>query len=144
GESKLAKQINETDLQAAMADMRMSSYHGFVILFSSSIPKSLRNTNITFFMPNDQELSSAASSPRIHPQPFDTTALNFGHLLHFANGSLVPSGTPSKIISVTHSRRSGLFLNNAKIVTPYVSNSSTIRCHGISTTMAFRTLCSFQ
>ncbi|KAH0983968.1 hypothetical protein GBA52_011145 [Prunus armeniaca] len=99
-------------------------------------------------MPNGQELSGAAVTPH-HLQEFILshsipTALNFGHLLHFPNGSLVPSSTPSKIISVTHSRRSGLFLNNAKIVTPNVCNSSTIRRHGISTTMAFRTLCSFQ
>ncbi|CAB4274484.1 unnamed protein product [Prunus armeniaca] len=77
-------------------------------------------------MPNGQELSGAAVTPH-HLQEFILshsipTALNFGHLLHFPNGSLVPSSTPSKIISVTHSRRSGLFLNNAKIVTPNVLN----------------------
>ncbi|CAL9013577.1 unnamed protein product, partial [Prunus brigantina] len=122
--SKPAKQVNE-------ADMRTRSYHGFVILLqfvhSSSIPELLRNTDITFFMPNDQELSAAAVTPHhLQLQEFILshsipTALNFGHLLHFPNGSLVPSSTPSKTISVTHSRRSGLFLNNAKIVTPQMS-----------------------
>lgn len=73
GESKPAKQVNETDLQAAMADMRTRSYHGFVILLQfvhiSSIPELLRNTDITFFMPNDQELSGAAVTPH-HLQEF--------------------------------------------------------------------------
>ncbi|XP_062009289.1 uncharacterized protein LOC133725902 [Rosa rugosa] len=144
GDSKPANPINQSHLQSAMADMRKGSYHGFVLLLkivNNSIPDSLRNSDITFFMPNDEELSEATITSDHLPEFIFShsmpTALHLTHLLHLPNGTLVPSNIPSKIINVTNSKRSGLFVNNAKIVTPDVCGSSTIRCHGISTTMRF-------
>ncbi|XP_050379888.1 uncharacterized protein LOC126797278 [Argentina anserina] len=125
-----------------MADMRKGSYHGFVLLLrivNTSIPDTLMNSDITFFMPNDEELSEAAiTSGHIpefifsHSMP---TALHLNHFVDLPNGTLVPSNIPTKIISISNSKRSGLFVNNARIVTPDVCTSSTIRCHGISTAM---------
>lgn len=135
--------INQTDLQIAMDDMRTSSYNGFVILLKiiSASPESLQNGEITFLMPTDEELSKASLRPDglqelilSHSIP---SALLISHLLHFPNGSLVPSSVPNRMLRITRSKKSGLFLNNARIVTPNVCLNSLIRCHGISTTMAF-------
>lgn len=138
-----AMAINQTDLQAAMDDMRLKSYHGFVILLKilNSSHKTLQNSDITFFMPTDQELSQVAISPdRLedfvlsHSIP---TALLLNNLLHFPNGSLVPSSIPNRMISITNCRKMGVCVNNARIVTPNVCLSSSIRCHGISTTITY-------
>ncbi|XP_022989473.1 uncharacterized protein LOC111486521 [Cucurbita maxima] len=138
-----ATTFNQTDLRAAMDDMRMKSYHGFVILLKilNSSHKNLLNSDITFFMPADQELSRAAISPdRIeefvlsHSIP---TRLVLNNLLHFPNGSLVPSSIPNRMISITNCRKMGVCMNNAQIVTPNVCLNSAIRCHGISTTIAY-------
>ncbi|KAM1657421.1 hypothetical protein TB2_045683 [Malus domestica] len=127
-----------------MADMRTRSYHGFFILLkfvNNSIPDSLQNSGITFLMPNDHEISEAAVTPdQIHEFILSHSIPTVLDLLRFPNGTLAPSNIPSKIITVTKSKRSSLFLNNAKIVTPNVCVSSTIRCHGISTTMTFNDL----
>ncbi|KAK9924375.1 hypothetical protein M0R45_032745 [Rubus argutus] len=129
-----------------MAHMRTRSYHGFVLLLktiNSSIHDSVGNSDITFFMPSDEELSEAAVTsdclllPEFilsHSMP---SALHRCQLLHLPNGTLVPSNITRKIISISKSRRSGLWVNNAKIATPDVCVRSTIRCHGISTTMTF-------
>ncbi|KAF7827363.1 fasciclin-like arabinogalactan protein 19 [Senna tora] len=143
GESQLTNALNQTDLQAAMADMRARSYHGFVILLKilNSMPNSLQKTDLTFFMPNDDKLSQSSITPdRIqnfilsHSIP---TSLILNQLLHFPNGSLVPSGVPNRMISITNTRRSGMLLNNARIVAPNVCLSSSIKCHGISAAIEF-------
>lgn len=135
--------INQTDLQAAMADMRARSYHGFVILLKilNSIPDSLQNTDLTFLMPNDEELSQFSITPD-HLQDFILshsipTPLLLNQLQHFPNGSLIPSSIPNRMISITNSRRSGMFVNNARVVVPNVCLSSSIRCHGISAALEF-------
>ncbi|KAL6140259.1 hypothetical protein ACLB2K_058559 [Fragaria x ananassa] len=64
GDSKHVTPINQSHLQAAMADMRTGSYHRFVLLLkivNSSIPDSLWNSDITFFMPNDEEFQTLPS-----------------------------------------------------------------------------------
>ncbi|KAJ7960273.1 FAS1 domain-containing protein [Quillaja saponaria] len=143
GESQHVNSINQTDLQAAMSDMRTRSYHGFVILLKilNSMPESLRDTDITFFMPNDEDLSAVAVTPD-HLQDFILshsipTPLMLNHLLHFPNGTLVPSGIPSRMISITNNGKPAMFLNNARIDTPNVCISSLIRCHGISAALKF-------
>ncbi|WCJ37407.1 Fasciclin-like arabinogalactan family protein [Euphorbia peplus] len=142
-ESQTAYPMNQTDLQIAMDDMRSSSYNGFVILLKliSASANSLQNGEITFLMPTDQELAKAALRPDSlrelvlsHSIP---SALLISHLLHFPNGSLVPSSIPNRMLRITRSKKSGLFLNNARILTPNVCLNSLIRCHGISTTMTF-------
>ncbi|KAJ7964719.1 FAS1 domain-containing protein [Quillaja saponaria] len=141
GESQHVNPVNQTDLLAAMADMRNQSYHGFVILLKilDSIPNSLRDTDVTFLMPNDEDLSAIAVNPNrdfilSHSIP---TPLLLNHLLHFPNGTLVPSSIPSRMISITNNGETGLFVNNARIVTPNVCTSSFIRCHGISAAIDF-------
>ncbi|XP_028803126.1 fasciclin-like arabinogalactan protein 19 [Neltuma alba] len=143
GQSQSTSGINQTDLQAAMADMRARSYHGFVILLKilNSMPNSLQTSDLTFLMPNDEELSQFSITPD-HLQDFILshsipTPLVINQLLRFPNGSLVPSSVPNRMISITNSRRSGMFLNNARIITPNVCISSSIRCHGISAALEF-------
>lgn len=135
--------FNQTDLQTAMSDMRSRSYYGFVILLKifNSLPNSLQNNDLTFLMPNDEDLSHFSITPNelhdfllSHSIP---TPLLLNHLMHFPNGSVVPSGLPSKVISITNSGRAGLFVNNARIVTPNVCQNSQIRCHGISAALTF-------
>ncbi|MED6114431.1 hypothetical protein PIB30_080161 [Stylosanthes scabra] len=126
-----------------MSDMRSKSYYGFVILLKilNSQPNSLQNNDLTFLMPSDEELSQYSITPnQIHDFIFShsiPTSLVLNHLLHFPNGSVVPSSLPSRVISITNSGRAGLFVNNAKIVTPNVCQTSFIRCHGISATLTF-------
>lgn len=144
GESQLSNTLNQTDLQAAMGDMRARSYHGFVILLKilNSMPNSsLQNTDITFLMPNDEELSHFSITPNrlqdfilSHSIP---TPLVLSQLLHFPNGSMVPSSIPNRMISITNNSKSGMFVNNARIVVPNVCLSSSIRCHGISAALEF-------
>ncbi|XP_004149424.1 uncharacterized protein LOC101220860 [Cucumis sativus] len=138
-----ATMTNQIDLQAAMDEMRLKSYHGFAILLKilNSTTKTLQNSNITFFMPTDQELSQADISPdRLeefvlsHSIP---TALLLNNLLHFPNGTLVPSSIPNRMIRITNCRKMGVCLNNARIITPNVCLTSSIRCHGISTAISY-------
>ncbi|KAJ1410881.1 FAS1 domain superfamily [Sesbania bispinosa] len=137
-ESQSTTSFNQTDLQSAMTDMRSRSYYGFVILLKilNSLPNSLQNNDLTFLMPNDEELSQFSITPdQLHDFILShsiPTPLVLNHLLHFPNGSLVPTSVPSRVISITNSGRSGFFVNNARIVTPNVCQSSVIRCHGIS------------
>ncbi|KAL0560170.1 hypothetical protein IC582_000566 [Cucumis melo] len=134
---------NQTDLQAAMDEMRLKSYHGFVILLKilNNSNKTLQNSDITFFMPTDQELSQADISldqleefVLSHSIP---TSLLLNNLLHFPNGSLVPSSIPNRMIKITKSRKMGVCVNEARIVTPNVCLTSSIRCHGISTAISY-------
>ncbi|KAG7011871.1 hypothetical protein SDJN02_26778, partial [Cucurbita argyrosperma subsp. argyrosperma] len=126
-----------------MDDMISKSYHGFVILLKilNSSHKDWQNSELTFFMPPDQELSRAAISPeRIHDFVLShsiPTALLLNNLLHFPNGSLVPSSIPNRMIRITNCRKMSVCVNNARIVTPNVCLNSSIRCHGISTTMTY-------
>ncbi|KAL5126181.1 hypothetical protein HKD37_14G038861 [Glycine soja] len=143
GESQSTMSFNQTDLQAAMTDMRSRSYYGFVILLKilNSQPNSLQNNDLTFLMPNDDELSQfSIALDQLHDFILShsiPTPLVLSHLLHFPNGSVVPSSVPSRVISITNGGRTGLFVNNARIVTPNVCQSSSIRCHGISAALTF-------
>lgn len=143
GESQSTISFNQTDLQAAMSDMRSRSYYGFVILLKmlNSQPNSLHNNDLTFLMPNDDELSQfSIALDQLHDFILShsiPTPLVLSHLLHFPNGSVVPSSIPSRLISITNSGRTGLFVNNARVVTPNVCQSSSIRCHGISAALTF-------
>ncbi|KAJ9169949.1 hypothetical protein P3X46_018090 [Hevea brasiliensis] len=143
GESQPSNPLNQTDLQVAMDDMRTSFYYGFVILLKilNSAPNSLHEGQITFLMPNDEELSKVALKLDnlqdfilSHSIPSE---LLLSHLLHFPNGTLVPSSVPNKMLRITNSGRLGLFVNNARVVTPNVCLNSLITCHGISTSMTF-------
>ncbi|KAF5746157.1 hypothetical protein HS088_TW06G00322 [Tripterygium wilfordii] len=132
--------INQTDLQIAMSDMRTWSYHGFVILLKI-LNGSLHDREITFLMPSDEELSKVALSLD-HLQDYILShsipsALLLSHLLHFPNGTLVPSGVTNRMLSIENGGRSSLFFNNARLVTPNVCINSLIKCHGISTSITF-------
>lgn len=150
GESQSTISFNQTDLQAAMTDMRSRSYFGFVILLKilNSQPNSLQNNDLTFLMPNDEELSHfSIALDQLHDFILShsiPTPLLLSHLLHFPNGSVVPSSVPSRVISITNSGRTGLFVNNARIVTPNVCQSSSIRCHGISAALTFDNMVRFH
>lgn len=135
--------INQTDLQVAMADMRAKSYHGFVILLKmfNGTSSSLQSTDITFLMPNDEKLSeSSLRSDLLHEFILShsiPTPLVYNNMLHFPNGTLVPSSLPGRMLSITNGGKSGMFVNNAKIVTSNVCVNSLIKCHGISSEVAF-------
>ncbi|XP_044492737.1 uncharacterized protein LOC123216380 [Mangifera indica] len=135
--------INQTDLQVAMADMRAKSYHGFVILLKifNGTSDSLSSTGITFLMPNDEKLSgSSLRSDLLHEFILShsiPTPLVYNNMLHFPNGTLIPSSLPGRLLNITNSGKSGMFLNNAKIVTSNVCVNSLIKCHGISSEVAF-------
>lgn len=136
----LQNHINQTDVHQAMVDMRSRSFHGFVILLKllNTLPNSIPTTGITFLMPSNQHLAEASINPEnlrdflgIHSFPM---ALTMRDILHFPDGSLIPSGAPSRMLSITNGARSGsgIFVNNARIMTPNVCISAFIRCHGIS------------
>ncbi|CAJ1971583.1 unnamed protein product [Sphenostylis stenocarpa] len=150
GESQSTISFNQTDLEAAMADMRSRSYYGFVILLKmlDSQPNSMQNNDLTFLMPNDDELSQfSISLDQLHDFILShsiPTSLLLSHLLHFPNGSMVPSSVPSRVINITNSGKAGLFVNNARIVTPNVCQSSSIRCHGISAALTFANMVPFH
>jgi hypothetical protein len=59
GESQSTAAFNQTDVQTAMYDMRSRSYYGFVILLKilNSLPNQLQSNDLTFLMPNDEDLS---------------------------------------------------------------------------------------
>ncbi|XP_030471441.2 fasciclin-like arabinogalactan protein 19 [Syzygium oleosum] len=137
-ESRPKGEINQTDLHKAMADMRMKSYRGFVILLQrlSTYPDALYGSNITFLMPDDRQLSKASVS-QDNLQDFILShsipmPLLMSHLIHFPNRTLIPTCLPNRMISITNNGRSGMFVNKARIVNPDVCLSSLIRCHGIS------------
>ncbi|KAK7299853.1 hypothetical protein RJT34_10681 [Clitoria ternatea] len=142
--------FNETDLQVAISDMRSRSYYGFVILLKilNSQPNSFQNNDLTFLMPSDEELSQFSITPdQLHDFILShsiPTPLVLNHLLHFPNGSVVPSSIPSRVISITNSGKTGLCVNNARIVTPNVCQSSFIRCHGISAALTFNDIGPFH
>ncbi|XP_045829323.1 uncharacterized protein LOC123920994 [Trifolium pratense] len=150
GESQSTAAFNQTDLQTAMSDMRSRSYYGFVILLKilNSLPNQLQSNDFTFLMPNDEDLSHfSITTDELHDFLLShsiPTALLLSHLLHFPNGSIVPSGLPNKVINITNSGRAGLFVNNARVVTPNVCLNSLIRCHGISAAMTFENVLPFH
>ncbi|XAR55277.1 hypothetical protein NMG60_11035308 [Bertholletia excelsa] len=143
GESQSTNQINQTDLQVAMADMRAKSYNGFVILLKllTSTINSLEGGEITFFMPSDTELSTIALTSQ-HLQDFILShsipkALMVEYLLHFPTGALIPSSLPNRMITITNNGRASLFVNNARIITPNICLNSMVRCHGINKAISF-------
>ncbi|PKI35543.1 uncharacterized protein LOC116197913 [Punica granatum] len=144
-ESRHANAINQTELHKAMADMRARSYHGFVILLNilNTIPVSLQRSEKTTFLMLDDRALSGVSLTRNSLQDFILrhsipSGLSLNELMRLPNGTLVPSGMPKRMISITNRRRTGLFVNNARIVTPNVCLSSVVRCHGISSEIRFK------
>lgn len=65
GEAQFTHQINQTDLETALADTRAKSYHEFVVLLKMIIASSnpLQSTAVTFLMPNDEKLSEVVATP---------------------------------------------------------------------------------
>ncbi|XP_020876187.1 uncharacterized protein LOC9308291 [Arabidopsis lyrata subsp. lyrata] len=133
---------NQTDLISAMTDMRRQSYNGFVILLRFlNDTNYFRNTDITFLMPSDNDISHAD----ITPENLETFILKhtipawlmINHMLHFPNRTLVPCSLSDKMFTITKSGGSGIYVNNARIVTPNVCQNSRISCHGISDVIAF-------
>ncbi|KAJ0053438.1 hypothetical protein Pint_01870 [Pistacia integerrima] len=95
----------------------------------------IAHVHITFLMPNDDKLSeSPLRSDLLHQfilRHSIPTPLVYNNMLHFPNGTLVPSSLPGRMLSITNSGKSGMFVNNAKIVTSNVCVNSLIKCHGI-------------
>ncbi|KAG2316603.1 hypothetical protein Bca52824_019725 [Brassica carinata] len=63
--------------------------------------------------------------------------LMINHMLRFPNKTLVPCSIPDKMFTITKSGGSGLFVNNARIVSPNICQNSRISCHGISNVITF-------
>ncbi|KAE9591524.1 hypothetical protein Lal_00038736 [Lupinus albus] len=128
--------FNHTDLQAAIGDMRSKSYYGFAMLLQMLNGTTVEPTReLTFFMPDDRELSSSAISANQieefllkHAIPMP---LYYNDLSHFPTGTLVPSGLSSKMMRIHNRGRGDFFVNNAQIVSSNVCLNSEIKCHGI-------------
>jgi hypothetical protein len=127
--------FNHTDLQAAISDMRSKSFYGFAMLLQMLNGTSQPIRELTFFMPDDRELSASPITADeiedfllIHAIPMP---LYFNDLSHFPTGTLVPSGISSRMIKIHNRGRGDFFVNNAQIVTANVCLSSVIKCHGI-------------
>ncbi|OVA10627.1 FAS1 domain [Macleaya cordata] len=134
-----ATHVNQTALQAAMADMRSKSYFGFVILLkmlTDTMNSTALGHDITFLMPGDRILSDISISPNrlrdfllSHSIPKSLTFQDIGHM---PDGTLIPTSLPENAIRVSTDRRSRVFINNAQIVAPNLCLSSSIKCHGIN------------
>ncbi|KFK26421.1 hypothetical protein AALP_AA8G246300 [Arabis alpina] len=139
----ILRQYNQsTDLGSAISDMRRQSYDGFAILLHVLNDTNLfRNTEITFLMPSDSDLSRADMSQEDlqtfilrHTIP---AWLMINHMLRFPNRTLVPCSLPDKMFTITKSGGSGIYVNNARIVSPNICENSRISCHGISDVIRF-------
>lgn len=101
----------------------------------------LQSTAVTFLMPNDEKLSEVVVTPE-HLHDFilshliPTVLLN-NNLLHFPNGTLVPSSQPGRMLSITNSGKLGVYVNNARLVNFNVCMNSQLKSHGISSSITF-------
>lgn len=143
GEAQFIHQINQTDLETAVADTRAKSYHEFVVLLKMIIASSnpLQSTAVTFSMPNDEKLSEVVATPEhlhdfILSHSIPTVLLN-NNLLHFPNGTLVPSSQPGRMLNITNSGKLGVYVNNARLVNFNVCMNSQLKSHGISSSITF-------
>ncbi|RID59579.1 hypothetical protein BRARA_F02800 [Brassica rapa] len=134
-----------SDLVSAIADMIRESYNGFgtlVLLHVLNDTNFYNNQEITFLMPSDDHLSQADMSQESletfilrHTIP---AWLMINHLLRFPNKTLVPCSIPDKMFVITKSGRSGgLYVNNARIVSPNICRNSRVACHGVSNVITF-------
>lgn len=131
-----------SDLYSAIADMRRESYYGFAILLHVLNDSNFfRNQEITFLMPSDDDLSQADMSQesleRFIMRHTIPAWLMINHMLRFPNRTLVPCSIPDRMYTITKSGGSGIFVNNARIVSPNVCQNSRISCHGISNVISF-------
>ncbi|CAN8255834.1 unnamed protein product [Cochlearia groenlandica] len=131
-----------TDLSSAITDMRRESYNGFVILLHILNDTNIfKNQEITFLMPSDVDISQA----EISHDNLETFILRhtipawlmINHMLRFPNKTLVPCSLPDRMYTITKTGGSGIFVNNARIVSPNICDNSRISCHGISDIITF-------
>ncbi|KAK9226161.1 hypothetical protein WN943_011208 [Citrus x changshan-huyou] len=92
-------------------------------------------------MPNDEKLSEVVATPEhlhdfILSHSIPTVLLN-NNLLHFPNGTLVPSSQPGRMLSMTNSGKLGTYVNNARLVNFNVWMNSQLKSHGISSSITF-------
>lgn len=131
-----------SDLVSAISDMRRESYYGFVtLLHILNDTDFFRSQEITFLMPNDEDISQADMAQESletfilrHAIP---AWLMINHMVRFPNKTLVPCSIPDRMFTITKSGGSGLFVNNARIVSPNICQNSRISCHGISNVITF-------
>lgn len=129
---------NHTDLRAAIEDMRAKSFYGFAILLQMlNSTTQLTLKDITFFIPQDPQLSNI-SIPVDRLEAFVLShlivmPLQFGDLIRFPTGSIVPSGYHSRMIRIHNHGRAHFVVNNAVVNVPNVCSSSEgIKCHGVN------------
>ncbi|CAH8330395.1 unnamed protein product [Eruca vesicaria subsp. sativa] len=144
--SPILRQENQSNnLVSAIADMIRESYNGFgtlLLLHVLNDTDFYKNQEITFLMPSDDHLSQADMSQESletfilrHTIP---AWLMINHMLRFPNKTLVPSSIPDKMFIITKSGRSGgLYVNNARIVSPNICRNSRVACHGVSNVITF-------
>ncbi|KAJ7946404.1 FAS1 domain [Quillaja saponaria] len=133
--------FNRTDLHAAIVDMRSKAYYGFAILLQMMNETSQANWDLTFFMPNDRDLSKLSLSAD-HIEDFllrhsIPMPLNFNDLAHFPTGTFVPSGIPNRMIRIYNRGRGYFFVNNAQVTAPNICLNSLIKCHGIDAVIEY-------
>ena len=122
--------VNHTDLAEALADSRSNSYYGFAMILRMLNWTSQPNTDITFLIPNDSELS-ASSITAVTLEDFILShsipmPLGMNDLLHFPTRTLIPSGVQAKMMKIQNHGRMNFFINNVKIVAPNVCARSVI------------------
>ncbi|CAH8337335.1 unnamed protein product [Eruca vesicaria subsp. sativa] len=144
--SPILRQENQSNnLVSAIADMIRESYNGFgtlLLLHVLNDTDFYKNQEITFLMPSDDHLSQADMSQESletfilrHTIP---AWLMINHMLRFPNKTLVPSSIPDKMFVITKSGRSGgLYVNNARIVSPNICRNPRVACHGVSNVITF-------
>ncbi|XP_010557763.1 PREDICTED: uncharacterized protein LOC104826655 [Tarenaya hassleriana] len=142
-EPEPTRQNNQSNLMAAMSDMRRQSYHGFVILLQLlNNTDFLKSTEVTFLMPSDSDLSQAD----INLGNLQTFVLShsipawlmINHMLRFPNRTMVPSNSQDQVLTITKARGTlGLYVNDARIISPNICQDSRISCHGISNVIKF-------
>ncbi|KAI4298794.1 hypothetical protein L6164_032311 [Bauhinia variegata] len=135
--------FNHTDLQATIMDMRSKSYYSFAMLLQMLNGTSEPTRDLTFFMPDDRELSAYSISAD-HIEEFLLShsvpmPLYYNDLSHFPTGTIVPSGVDAKMMTIHNSGKGEFFVNNAQIVAANVCLSSMIKCHGIDQVIEYDT-----
>ncbi|XP_038893487.1 FAS1 domain-containing protein SELMODRAFT_448915-like [Benincasa hispida] len=129
---------NHTDLQAAIEDMKAKSFYGFAILLQMlNITTQLTLKEITFFIPQDPQLSNISIAvDRLEAFVLShliVMPLEFSDLIRFPTGSIVPSGYHNRMIRIHNHGRGHFVVNNAVVNVPNVcSSSESIKCHGVN------------
>ncbi|XP_026451373.1 uncharacterized protein LOC113351645 [Papaver somniferum] len=132
--------IDQAELQSAIRDMRSKYYYGFVMLLEMLLNSpnytALQGPDVTFLMPDDEELSVLSISPDgltdfmlNHSIP---RCMNYEDFAHMPAGTMIPTNLPRNMLRIITDRSAHVFVNQARIVAPDLCSAGTIKCHGLN------------